>query len=195
MCFGHLSQSGFLWIPIVDFSRPYVDYLNAKQEKWLLFSNESLAYHSISEYQLNETIPECKYLIGRKSIQNAEELTSFGYELYEGYQSLSDDGIYLSDNYLRYCINTNKIEGLSPFDLTNNTLEAEISIEFAKKVVGRTILCSKIVPGSTGELVICGIYKSNNKMGQNGKETAYENDLYEYKSKTHPYYFYSKNCR
>ena len=182
------------FLPIVDFSRPYVDYLNAKQEKWLLFSNESLAYHSISEYQLNETIPECKYLIGRKSIQNAEELTSFGYELYEGYQSLSDDGIYLSDNYLRYCINTNKIEGLSPFDLTNNTLEAEISIEFAKKVVGRTILCSKIVPGSTGELVICGIYKSNNKMGQNGKETAYENDLYEYKSKTHPYYFYSKNC-
>ena len=153
------------FLPIVDFSRPYVDYLNAKQEKWLLFSNESLAYHSISEYQLNETIPECKYLIGRKSIQNAEELTSFGYELYEGYQSLSDDGIYLSDNYLRYCINTNKIEGLSPFDLTNNTLEAEISIEFAKKVVGRTILCSKIVPGSTGELVICGIYKSNNKMG------------------------------
>lgn len=55
-------------------------------------------------------------------------------------------------------------------------------------------MCSKIVPGSYGELVICGIYKSNNKMGKNGKETAYDNDLYEYKSNTHPYYFYSKYC-
>lgn len=182
------------FLPIVDFSRPYVDYLNAKQEEWLLFSNESSRYTSISEYQLNEAIPNCQYLIRGHSIRNAEELIAFGYEFYDGYQSLETEGIYLSDYYLRYSINTNRIEGLSSSDLKEDGLDATIPNEIAKKAVGLKISSSVILPECSSELVICGIYKTNNRRGFNGKEPAYEIDQYDYKSKTHPYYFYSENC-
>lgn len=183
------------FLPIVDFSRPYVDYLNAKQEEWILFFNDSLnALDPISEYQINESIPNCQYLISEGSVRTAEELITFGYEFYDGYQPLETEGIYLSDYYLRVNIKTNKIEGVSSSDLKDDGLDATISNELAKKVVGLKISSSIIRPESHSELIICGIYKSNNHIGTNGKETAHEMDMYEYKSKTHPYYFYSENC-
>ncbi|MDE7106434.1 MAG: ABC transporter permease, partial [Anaeroplasmataceae bacterium] len=182
------------FLPIVDFSRPYVDYLNARQEEWLLFSNESSRYTSISEYQLNETIPNCQYLISGGPVRNAEELIGFGYEFYDGYQPLETEGVYLSDYYLRHNIGTNKIEGLSSSDLEEDGLDAKIPNELAKKAVGLKIPSSVIRPESHSELIICGIYKTNNRTGFNGKESAYELDQVNYKSKTHPYYFYSENC-
>ncbi|MCM1131376.1 MAG: ABC transporter ATP-binding protein/permease [Roseburia sp.] len=183
------------FLPIVDFSRPYVDYLNAKQEEWILFFNDSLNdLDPISEYQLNETIPNCQYLISGGSVRKAEELIAFGYEFYDGYQPLETEGIYLSDYYLSISINANKIDGLCSSDLKENKLDATIPNELAKKAVGLKISSSVIRPESHSELIICGIYKSDNRRGINGKETVYELDQFTYTSKTHPYYFYSENC-
>ena len=89
---------------IVNFDRNYVDAKNIQSNKIERFyiygyNNDDTELNFITANEILNQNPNISYIVNDE-IESYQELLNMGYELYEGYNEISYEGIYILDNYL-----------------------------------------------------------------------------------------------
>ena len=89
---------------IVNFDRNYVDTKNIQSnqiERFYIYgyNNDDTELNFITANEILTQNPNITYIVNEE-IESYQELLNMGYELYEGYNEISYEGIYILDKYL-----------------------------------------------------------------------------------------------
>ena len=89
---------------IVNFDRSYVDAKNIQSndiERFYIYgyNNDDTELNFITANEILTQNPNITYIVNDE-IESYQELLNMGYELYEGYNEISYEGIYILDKYL-----------------------------------------------------------------------------------------------